>query len=158
MDPLSNHRVFIHMSVTKCPTCPQCPCLASYAMMCGVEGGRSGTLGCRDAWLIDARCFDVLLVGCLWLHVVVLVGTVVLREQRSLEIVSSERCPFTRLKMVGFSLHNIPQPSQPSLSSLLHSSTHASTGYRDTWDTAKRGIIARWRGKDGIDATWSLAS
>src|SRR5215475_12607133 len=31
-------------------------------------------------------------------------------------------------------------------------------GNRDTWDTAKRGIIARWRGKDGEDATWSLAS
>jgi len=65
----------------KCPTCPQCSCLISYAMMCGVEEGRYGTLG--------SQTNDVLmycLVGCLWLNVIVLVGTVALRERCSLVI------------------------------------------------------------------------
>jgi hypothetical protein len=66
--------------------------------------------------------------------------------------------PVTTLLCILCSSHHMQQPSQPSLSSLHHSSAHASAGDRDTWDTAKRGIIARWRGKDGVDAPWSLAS
>jgi hypothetical protein len=72
----------------KCPARLQCPCLACDATMCGVEEGRHGI---RDPQTHDVLTYH--LVGFLWLDMVVLVRTSVLRWQYSLVTVSSEQRP-----------------------------------------------------------------
>src|SRR5215510_3565855 len=72
---------------TKCPTRPQCPCLASSVMMCGVERDAQGHAP-NPPQHIDSPPG-----GVLWLDMIVLVRTSGLRERWSLVTVSSEKRP-----------------------------------------------------------------
>ena len=93
----TNHRgAFGITPYNKCPSRPQCPCFAFYAMMCGVQEGRHGTPGQHT--LPPSSSSGAIF----WRDSVVIVGrTSVLKEQRSSERFQGMHVPAPRSRCQG---------------------------------------------------------